>query len=190
MSKELLKQALDALMRMDKQSPYPVEPGLINAIRAALAVPEAKPVAVITECNVNGQQTVTEIEGRWKFLRYGDFLYTRPPALPAPVMRDITQEVIQRDIGYREGFERGRNATPAVLKPLTEDHVAELWVDILSDTPASGIHETEGLQWMRLARAVERAHGIKGECASAVRYSSESDGFGGSSRSSDGKWHG
>ena len=45
MSKELLKQALDALVRMDKQSPYPVEPRLIDAIRAALAAPEAEPVA-------------------------------------------------------------------------------------------------------------------------------------------------
>lgn len=48
---------------------------------------------------------------------------------------------------------------PAAV-PLTDEQIAELWVDILSDTPASGIHETEGLSWARLARAIERAHGI------------------------------
>ena len=39
-----------------------------------------EPVAEIIECPVMGQQTVAEIEGRWKFLRFGDKLYTQPQA--------------------------------------------------------------------------------------------------------------
>jgi hypothetical protein len=49
-----------------------------EALQQALAQPESAPVAIITECPVMGQQTVTEIEGRWKFLRIGDKLYTAP----------------------------------------------------------------------------------------------------------------
>jgi hypothetical protein len=53
-----------------------------------------------------------------------------------------------------------KQATAPVPVPLTEDRIAELWVAILSDTPANGIHETEGLDWVRLARAIEAHHGI------------------------------
>lgn len=40
----------------------------------AMELPE--PVCEVTECGVMGQQTLTEIDGRWKFLRYGETLYT------------------------------------------------------------------------------------------------------------------
>ena len=37
--------------------------------------PQAEPVAEIIECSKMGQQTVKEIDGRWKFLDYGTKLY-------------------------------------------------------------------------------------------------------------------
>lgn len=52
---------------------------LVEKAKEALAQPEQEPVAEIVECPVNGQQTVMEIEGRWKFLKYGTKLYTTPP---------------------------------------------------------------------------------------------------------------
>ena len=45
-------------------------------------------------------------------------------------------------------------------KPLTDEEIADMWVGILYDSPPSGVHE-DGLVPHRLARAVERAHGIK-----------------------------
>ena len=71
-------------------------------------------------------------------------------------------EAFESLIGDGDSETLASSAAPVVREPLTEDRIAELWVDILSDTPASGIHETDGLQWVRLARAIERAHGIGG----------------------------
>ena len=50
--------------------------------------------------------------------------------------------------------------TPPQRKPMTDDEIAELWLDIYGSTPSSGIHEDGLLPW-RLARAIEAAHGIK-----------------------------
>ena len=43
---------------------------------------------------------------------------------------------------------------------LTDEQIAEMWLEILGSTPPSGIHE-DGLQPWRFARAIEAAHGIK-----------------------------
>ena len=50
--------------------------------------------------------------------------------------------------------------TPPQRKPLTDEEIAEMWLEILGSTPPSGIHE-DGLQPWRFARAIEAAHGIK-----------------------------
>ena len=42
------------------------------------------PVAEIIKCNVMGQQTIMEIDGRLKFLRIGDKLYTQPSQVAQP----------------------------------------------------------------------------------------------------------
>lgn len=87
-------------------------------------------------------------------------------AAPAPAVPDDAGDTkccdeSEKTVDYAtEALARMAAAAPAV--PLTDERIAELWVDILSDTPASGIHETEGLQWVRLARAIEQAHGIGG----------------------------
>ena len=49
---------------------------------------------------------------------------------------------------------------PPQRKPLTDEQIAEMWLEILGSTPPSGIHE-DGLQPWRFARAIEAAHGIK-----------------------------
>ena len=50
--------------------------------------------------------------------------------------------------------------SPPQRKPLTDEQIAEMWLEILGSTPPSGIHE-DGLQPWRFARAIEAAHGIK-----------------------------
>ena len=50
--------------------------------------------------------------------------------------------------------------SPPQRKPLTDEEIAEMWLEILGSTPPSGIHE-DGLQPWRFARAIEAAHGIK-----------------------------
>ena len=50
--------------------------------------------------------------------------------------------------------------TPPQRKPLMDEQIAEMWLEILGSTPPSGIHE-DGLQPWRFARAIEAAHGIK-----------------------------
>ena len=52
------------------------------------------------------------------------------------------------------------DTTPPQRKPLTDDQIAEMWLEILGSTPPSGIHE-DGLQPWRFVRAIEAAHGIK-----------------------------
>jgi len=44
-----------------------------RAPAAPVEMPE--PVAEVVECGVMGQQTVTEVNGAWQFLSYGDKLY-------------------------------------------------------------------------------------------------------------------
>jgi hypothetical protein len=50
--------------------------------------------------------------------------------------------------------------SPPQRQPLTDEQIAEMWLEILANTPPSGIHE-DGLQPWRFARAIEAAHGIK-----------------------------
>ena len=52
------------------------------------AIAASEPVAEIIECPTMGQQTVSEIEGRWKFLKYGTQLFTH--SMPA---QDVTELV-------------------------------------------------------------------------------------------------
>ena len=61
--------------------------------------------------------------------------------------------------GYDEGYADGLKDAPQ-RKPLTDEQIAEMWLEILGSTPPSGIHE-DGLQPWRFARAIEAAHGIK-----------------------------
>ena len=61
-----------ALVLPVEPSPDPVQPDMANHISVQ---PQAEPVAEIIECSKMGQQTVKEIEGRWKFLDYGTKLY-------------------------------------------------------------------------------------------------------------------
>ena len=65
--------------------------------------PEQQPVAEIVECSVNGQQTVVEIEGRWKFLKYGTKLYTTPPQRK-PLTRGQIRE-IEVDVSLNPSFD-------------------------------------------------------------------------------------
>jgi hypothetical protein len=46
--------------------------------------------------------------------------------------------------------------SPPPRQPLTDEKIAELWLDIQVNTPASGVHE-DGLKPWRFARAIEAA---------------------------------
>lgn len=67
-----------------------------------VAVPQ-EPVAIITECPVNGQQTVTEIEGRWKFLRTGDLLYSAPQPAYVPLTDEQAKKLCSVGPVYAPG---------------------------------------------------------------------------------------
>jgi len=88
-----LRQAAQAVVERWDAPLWKDEPATavyIAALRKALEAPEQEPVAVITECEIMGQQTATEIEGRWKFLKVGDKLYAKP--VEAPDIKALTQE--------------------------------------------------------------------------------------------------
>jgi hypothetical protein len=63
---------------------------------------EAAPVAEVIECPKMGQQTVREIDGRWKFLPYGTKLYATPPAATPAAPGEVTWhfELLRRSMGY------------------------------------------------------------------------------------------
>lgn len=57
-------------------------------------VPQELPVAEIIECQKMGQQTVKEIDGRWRWLPIGTKLYAAPPAgaVAQPVAGSVKEE--------------------------------------------------------------------------------------------------
>ena len=74
---------------------------------------------------------------------------------------DVTNEVVKS--GYMCvdcGAVFRAYTSPPKSKPLTDEQIAEMWLEILGSTPPSGIHE-DGLQPWRFVRAIEAAHGIK-----------------------------
>ena len=101
-----------ALAESQEPSPAPVQP-------------QAEPVAEIIECSKMGQQTVKEIEGRWKFLDYGTKLY----AGAAPVAQAEPTETEKKAARYdwlRHGdndelvLQRGHVAKDYVYLPRNE----------------------------------------------------------------------
>ena len=68
--------------------------------------PQAEPVAEIIECSKMGQQTVREIDGRWRFLDYGTKLY----AGAAPVAQGDKLDAARAEIEAAVLAERERCA--------------------------------------------------------------------------------
>ena len=66
----------------------------------------------------------------------------------------------QEPVACANGCKGFFKCTPPQRKPLTDEQIAEMWLEILGSTPPSGIHE-DGLQPWRFARTIEAAHGIK-----------------------------
>jgi hypothetical protein len=68
---------------------------------------EGEPVAEIIECPRMGQQTVQEIDGRWKFLPYGTKLYTAActSALAEPAAEVVSNDICQDHEGRIEAFQ-------------------------------------------------------------------------------------
>lgn len=58
-----------------------------------------EPVAEIVECPVMGQQTVREIDGRWRFLNYGDLLYaSHKQPVDEEYYKELADMTKQRDV--------------------------------------------------------------------------------------------
>lgn len=180
MSKELLKQALDALMRMDKQSPYPVEPRLINAIRAALAVPAPEPVGYVYSENMKG--FVTRHAAVQRDLPNGTALYAAPQPAPAVPISWDRLRILMDGIPTREEFiggqrqqyvakeavmgwlyegqlraerEAAQSAAPAVREPLSDEQIGRISY-FCADARGPRVDQ------FKFARDIERAHGIGG----------------------------
>ena len=91
--------------------------------------------------------------------------FAQPEQKPVATLDDLEQEIyentrqfVSRDV--MEWMLKRYYTTPPQRKPLTDEQIAEMWLEILGSTPPSGIHE-DGLQPWRFARAIEAAHGIK-----------------------------
>ena len=89
----------------------------------------------------------------------------QPEQEPVATLDDLEQEIyentrqfVSRDV--MEWMLKRYYTTPPQRKPLTDEQIAEMWLEILGSTPPSGIHE-DGLQPWRFARAIEAAHCIK-----------------------------
>ena len=97
--------------------------------------------------------------------RADSFCDEKPDQEPVATLDDLEQEIyentrqfVSRDV--MEWMLKRYYTTPPQRKPLTDEQIAEMWLEILGSTPPSGIHE-DGLQPWRFARAIEAAHGIK-----------------------------
>jgi len=136
MNRELLQQALDALERMDKQSPYPVEPRLVTALREALAAPPAATadmVMVPREPTHEMLYAMAELDG-WRkgdrdhpmFTRWRDYWNAALTAAPAPAVPAdpwkvvIDDELVCFHIGTADSFPDAKVA----LKSFIDWHVS------------------------------------------------------------------
>jgi hypothetical protein len=74
-----------------------------------------EPVAEIVECPVMGQQTVQEIDGRWKVLRCGDKLYTSPQSIIDELL-GVLQQINEQRGHQNDGTWAANIASAAIFR--------------------------------------------------------------------------
>ena len=144
MTRALITLMLDALGIWGNDAPE-IQQEAIAAARQYLAtqsptdvggiemVQVLEPVAEIVECHVMGQQTVRELEGRWKFLKYGDKLYPQP---------QTTNELLLADNEF-------------VFRNLRQ--IVDLQAEIIQQREASIAElETDANNWREFQAALDR----------------------------------
>jgi len=192
MNRELLQQALDALERMDKQSPYPVEPRLVTALREALAAPPAATadmVMVPREPTHEMLYAMAELDG-WRkgdrdhpmFTRWRDYWNAALTAAPAPavpddiaaiiaclgddaaLLRETTDdsEEIAQNMDDAAAALERLSAAPAVREPLTDEQFNDLVMEHLGPHALTGGKMSVYGVFLLAVRATERTHGIGG----------------------------
>lgn len=171
MSIEAMKQALEAL-----EDPIAFAKGhaAITALRAAIA--EAEKQEPVAWANINKHGDITHTNNKrmpWSKTP----LYTTPPAQPAkqePVawlglkpsdMPDGDDPMYDHDfflkgMAWADAILRKKNATPpaAQRQPLTEDQIDDIWNRYCDEMGEASINDAYDI-----ARAIEAAHGIKGQ---------------------------
>ena len=168
-----MRQALELALEViqdyvEEYGPHDKDSGAqyaINAIKEALAQPEQWGASAVTH-----PEYIAEQKAKTQELRS---MLAQPEQ--EPVAFDVwLQECESMIMAVRHGVKfllmpeesavrigtAIQNTTPPQRKPLTDEQIAEMWLEILGSTPPSGIHE-DGLQPWRFARAIEAAHGIK-----------------------------
>ena len=168
MSRELLQQALDALLHSD--SPSQKRADAIAALREALAAPQPEPVAEVIDREhqpwEHGKHTSWLVNP--SDLPAGTKLYAAaPPAAPAPADWGTPHDVSGAPWGAPapavcDGGTCGLggyctncprlSAAPVVREPLTDEQIDALW-----SSPMSADWEHR-----EFARAIEAHHGIGG----------------------------
>ena len=150
MTKEALKLALEALKWNWGGEPLPtLELEAITAIEQALALPEQEPAAWL-HTKIEGVAVPHRPADLDKHPDRWEALYKTPP--PCPTCEALARTVML-DQTYHDNISPQRTWVG-----LTDEEIDRLWSQSLADT--------EGETYLPLrefARAIEAAHGIKGE---------------------------
>lgn len=176
---------------------------LVVSVEADLAA-KVEPVAEVIECEINGQQMVREIEGRWKFLRIGDKLYTTPQKVEAQDQLDaalkdrvalamrVEELTAERDMWKQSADDQ------ALIKSLVTDERDSLRAEIdqlkkqepvdsvLLEDMVEGNHPQYGRGLFTTDNCVKQLYLAAGAQPASCEYC---DGTG-DIHSADGKWFG
>ncbi len=170
---EALKLALEAL----ETSMYPQQKQLqaITAIKEALAQPEHEPVMILPDGSAFGVMSFPLPDDHWLCVpnEYRDGEY-EPIDLPKPILTHELRDAVVAAVRYavRGATMRGQETdfdpdalvqnavyalcgpytTPPQRKPLTDEEIYDMYNEPRSDA-----------EMIAFARAIEAAHGIKGE---------------------------
>ena len=159
---EALKLALEALKQIDEAMPFPVAKLAQAAIKEALAQPEQEPVACVVPHGATMRLEWASVDAAHN-AKIGP-LYTTPPQRkePDPVVwmyqDKSTHEVrfqkhMRGFVDHGATYETPLYTTPPQRKPLTDEEIGAI---------LEGVN-AYGTRLYTFARAIEAAHGIKGE---------------------------
>ena len=143
---EALKLALDYIVATNKSSEFWLIPAsnlnkTVTAIKEALAQPEQEPVAWL-HTKIEGVAVPHRPADLDKHPDRWEALYKTPS--PCPTCEALARTVMLDQTSY--------DTTPPQRKPLTDEQIMEMYNEPRSDA-----------EMIAFARAIEAAHGIKGD---------------------------
>ena len=175
---EALKLALEALKQIDEAMPFPVAKLAQSVIKEALAQPEQDNTYTYASslATTIWQKHYIKDSPKWKPLDTTDGVLTQIDNMTCGLVKEKPAQPEQEPVAWMNDstpsgifarhMEGAKNfgctiplyTTPPQRKPLTDEQIDRLWSQSLADT--------EGETYLPLrefARAIEAAHGIKGE---------------------------